>query len=139
MTSYDKAVILADRLQKTCEYFHKPCTAILSDMNEPLGNAIGNALEVQEAVRILSGQESESILTKLSIKLAAQMLHYADPSKERQMDWAEKCRQALQDGSALNKFQQMVAAQGGYLEEALTEETEFSYDFYSKKPGASQA
>lgn len=135
MTSYDKAVILANRLQKTCEYFHKPCTAILSDMNEPLGNAIGNALEVQEAVRILSGQESESILTKLSIKLAAQMLHYADPSKEKHMDWAEKCRQALQDGSALNKFQQMVAAQGGCLEEALAEETEFSYDFYSKKAG----
>lgn len=88
----------------------KRCRAVLTDMNAPLGCAVGNALEVAEVIRILRG-ELRNGLTELSLTLAAHMLELSDKGS------FDACRrmaqEALDSGSALQKFAQMLAAQGG--------------------------
>lgn len=89
---------------------NKKCTAILTDMDRPLGCCIGNALEVEEAIRVLRG-DLKSQLTDLCIQLAAELLMMAGKGD------LEKCRgyakNALESGTALAKFCAMVDGQGG--------------------------
>jgi len=79
--------------------------AVLSQMDEPLGRAVGNAIEVQEAIRTLRGEGPED-LTELALALAEHGLKLAglDPAR---------ARPALESGAALEKFRAFVAAQGG--------------------------
>jgi len=89
----------------------KRVMALLTDMDQPLGNAIGNALEVMEAVETLKGK-GPADLTELCLELAARMITLADP--ERGIEGArEQAQTVLADGSALNKFRQVIQAQGG--------------------------
>ncbi len=88
--------------------------ALLSDMNQPLGVAVGNALEVAEAVKTLRGQ-GPADLAGHCIELAAQMLRLAGQGK-RWVDLDEtraEARRMLQSGAALDNFRGMVAVQGG--------------------------
>lgn len=86
-------------------------TAIISDMNQPLGYAVGNSLEVIEAIETLSGN-GPSDLTELCITLGAHMLYNADavlsPEEGRPI-----MQKTITDGSALHKLAQFVHAQGG--------------------------
>lgn len=79
-------------------------SALLTSMNVPLGRAVGNAVEVEEAIATLRGQGPED-LTEVTLALAAEMLRLAgvdaDPAA------------ALADGRALRKFGEMIEAQGG--------------------------
>ncbi|KXT80413.1 Pyrimidine-nucleoside phosphorylase [Streptococcus sp. DD11] len=86
-------------------------TAVITDMSQPLGTSIGNRLEILEALAILQGQGREDI-TVFICELAQIMLSLADVEKT-----AEEVRQHLTDGSALEKFKAMIAAQGGDLED----------------------
>ncbi|MBP2619809.1 pyrimidine-nucleoside phosphorylase [Streptococcus panodentis] len=86
-------------------------TAVITDMSQPLGTSIGNRLEILEALAILQGQGREDI-TVFICELAQIMLSLADVEKT-----AEEVRQHLTDGSALEKFEAMIAAQGGDLED----------------------
>ena len=89
----------------------KRVLALITDMDQPLGNAVGNALEVMEVVNTLRNQGPPD-LAELSIELAARMLVLADPN--RSYDGAkEQAQKLLEDGSALEKFRQIIQAQGG--------------------------
>jgi len=89
----------------------KRVVALLTDMDQPLGNAVGNALEVMEALETLKGK-GPTDLTELSLELASRMLVLADPN--RGMEGArEQAQAALLDGSALHKFREIIEAQGG--------------------------
>ena len=83
----------------------------MTDMNQPLGYAVGNALEVMEASQTLQNA-GPADLTRLSIELAARMIFLAkiEPSLEEARRLAEK---KLVDGSGYQKFKQVVQAQGG--------------------------
>ena len=85
--------------------------ALITDMNQPLGRFVGNALEIRESIDILKGRGPKDT-TELTVILAAHMLYaggkVSDPKQGRAL--AEK---ALASGSALAKFRQMVEAQGG--------------------------
>ena len=84
--------------------------AVITNMDIPLGNYIGNSLEVIEAVKTLMG-EGESDLTEVCLTLSAQMLYLATGKSEKECRAvAEK---AIEDGSALNKLREMITAQGG--------------------------
>ncbi len=85
--------------------------AVLTDMDIPLGSAVGNALEVKEAVSILSGDEGEERLRTLSVTLAAHMasLSLSIPQEEAM----ERAEEALRSGAALQKMKEWVKAQGG--------------------------
>ncbi|MBQ4274465.1 MAG: thymidine phosphorylase, partial [Clostridia bacterium] len=91
----------------------KRISALITDMDRPLGYAVGNSLEVVEAIETLQGKGPEDLL-ELSLALAAQILFLADKGT------LEKCRAMAQEtitsGKALDTFARMVAAQGGNAE-----------------------
>jgi pyrimidine-nucleoside phosphorylase len=85
--------------------------ALITDMNQPLGKAVGNALEVEEVLQTLKGSGPRD-LTLLCEKLASRMLSLTgDPKEVGQA--RTKVTEALSSGRALEKFAQMVEAQGG--------------------------
>ncbi len=89
----------------------KNVSAVISDMNQPLGHAVGNALEVKEALHTLKGNGPED-LKKLCLTLGAQLLINANIAQNEEE--AESLLEAtLANGKALEKFRQFVKAQGG--------------------------
>ena len=88
----------------------KRTRALITDMDRPLGNAIGNTLEVLEAIDVLNGRGSED-LVELCVALATQMLVISERGTVEACEL--QVRRALSDGSALRVFADMVEAQGG--------------------------
>jgi pyrimidine-nucleoside phosphorylase len=89
----------------------KRVQALITDMSQPLGYAVGNALEVMEASQTLQNA-GPADLTKLSIELAARMIYLG--KKAASLDDARRlAEEKLVDGSGYRKFKQVVAAQGG--------------------------
>ena len=88
--------------------------AVISDMDQPLGRAVGNALEVKEAIATLNGQGPEDFET-LCLALGSQML-IAGGKAENVNRAEEMLKQVIADGSALKKLAQFVQAQGGNAE-----------------------
>lgn len=102
---------LADLMVKIGELAGRKVTALLSDMNQPLGCAVGNALEVREAIETLRGK-GPADFCEHCLHVAAHMLVLGEVTDSlaaaRQM-----AEQSIADGSALAKFRQLVIAQGG--------------------------
>jgi len=89
----------------------KKVQALITDMSQPLGYAVGNALEVMEASQTLQNA-GPTDLTRLSIELAARMIYLG--KKAATLDEARRtAEQLLVDGSGYQKFKDVVAAQGG--------------------------
>ncbi|MCX8650663.1 pyrimidine-nucleoside phosphorylase [Gilliamella sp. B2776] len=85
--------------------------AIISDMSQPLGYAIGNALEVKEAIDTLKGH-GPADLTELVLTLGSQMVVLANKAKT--LDEArEKLQEVIKNGKAVEKFKTLIEAQGG--------------------------
>lgn len=85
--------------------------AIISDMSQPLGYAIGNALEVKEAIETLKGQGPED-LTELCLTLGSQMV-VAGGKADNLEEARNMLKEAIANGEALKTFKQLIAAQGG--------------------------
>ena len=85
--------------------------AVLSDMNQPLGNAVGNALEVIEAVETLKGKGSKEVL-KLSTVLASHMLVGVGKA-ENYENASKSLLETIENKQAIHKFEEFVARQGG--------------------------
>ena len=106
-----KARELATALVSVATALGKPTRALLTSMEQPLGHAVGNALEVAESIACLHGHGPADTM-EVTYALAEQMLLLADRAKT-----AREARQLLErsitSGEALAKFQQMIAAQGG--------------------------
>jgi pyrimidine-nucleoside phosphorylase len=121
MKSREQARKLAKALVTVARKLGLPCRAMLTNMDQPLGYAVGNALEVAECIAILRGDKPEasceatsSDLKELTIQLCAQMLVLGKACKG--LPEARKLAHArLSDGSAWKVFEQMVKAQGGDL------------------------
>jgi thymidine phosphorylase len=84
-----------------------PTCALLTDMNRPLGAAIGNALEVTEALEVLAGGGPPDVV-ELTVRLAREMLEIAEIDRRDP-------EQTLRDGTAMDRFRALIAAQGGDL------------------------
>lgn len=125
MSTVPKARALAKSLAETGLRFDRSMMTIISDMNQPLGNAVGNSLEIIESIETLKDKGPKD-LTKLSLELAAGMIHLAGLAKTPAAG-LQKAKKALKDGSALEKFRQMIKAQGG---------DELVVDDYSRLPVA---
>lgn len=89
----------------------KKTMAVITDMDQPLGRAVGNALEVKEAIQVLQNEGPEDI-TELSVKLAAMMIYLAEKAPTVKAG-EESARKALEEGRALEKFRELISAQGG--------------------------
>ncbi|PSL43294.1 pyrimidine-nucleoside phosphorylase [Salsuginibacillus halophilus] len=111
MTDEDDARALAKAMVDIGNSIGRDTMAVISDMNQPLGRMIGNALEVKEAVETLKG-EGPADVHELSLTLAAHMvvLGGGAASAEEARDLLEK---AIQDGSAIEAMKTFIAAQGG--------------------------
>ena len=85
--------------------------ALLTDMEQPLGYTVGNALEIMEVSQTLQGQGPEDVLG-LSVELAARMIYLSDTSISIE-DARERAKSVILDGSALQMFGNVIKAQGG--------------------------
>jgi pyrimidine-nucleoside phosphorylase len=111
MKSEKDAAFLAELMVETGERMGKQVVALITDMDQPLGNMIGNALEVVEVVEVLRGGGPED-LRDLCMELAGWMLHLGGASKTVAEGKAQSSR-LISSGKALEKFRQMVKLQGG--------------------------
>ena len=111
MKTVDEARKLAQTMVDLGKAVGRKTVAVITDMSQPLGRAIGNRLEILEALEILQGKGRQDI-THFICELAQIMLGLADVEKT-----IEEIRQHLENGQALAKFEEMVAAQGGDLED----------------------
>jgi len=111
MPNLEAARALADRMCSVARLDDLRCRALLTDMDQPLGHAVGNALEVEEAIDTLRGKGPPDV-EELSVRLTAEMLLLSGlactPAEAGQLAAAR-----LADGSALQVFRRMVEAQGG--------------------------
>lgn len=110
MKSEAEALELAEALVKTANGAGCKTAALITDMNQPLAPALGNALEVGVCMEVLSGAKTAPRLRALSLDLGVKALELAgwNPSLAR-----KRLEASLEDGSALEKFAQMVVALGG--------------------------
>ncbi|WP_020616746.1 pyrimidine-nucleoside phosphorylase [Paenibacillus daejeonensis] len=111
MKTVEAAEELAEAMVAIGEQVGRNTSALISDMDQPLGFAIGNALEVEEAIRTLRGEGPED-LTSLCLELASQMIVLGGKSDTIQQA-KELLTALLKDGRALDKFRAFVEAQGG--------------------------
>lgn len=117
MKTRETAAQLARSLVQTGTDMGVTTTALLTDMNQPLGRLCGNAVEIRESIEVLQGAGPADV-RELTIELAAELLRSSRTTGSE----TEALRQAarrLDDGSAFEKFEQMVAAQGGDLDAPL--------------------
>ncbi len=112
MKSRAAAQMLADALTSTGEAMGKRVTALLTDMNQPLGRAVGNALEIIEVQQLLRGEPVAPSFQNLTLDLAAHMLMLAG-RVETIADGRRLAQDTLSSGAALAKWQAIIAAQGG--------------------------
>lgn len=105
------AFLLAKEMVKIGKGAKKKCIALITDMDQPLGYAVGNALEVKEAIDTLNGNGPSDFYT-LCLELGTQML-LAGGAAQTEEEAKEKLKQVITDGSALRKLAEFVEAQGG--------------------------
>jgi pyrimidine-nucleoside phosphorylase len=110
MKTRTDAAALARSLVRTGRDNGVRCRALLTAMDAPLGRAVGNALEVREALDTLRGQGPADV-EELSLRLAAQMVQMAGAAT--MTDAERRVRQALADGQGLQKLRQIIERQGG--------------------------
>lgn len=111
MKTEDQARALAKALVSIGKSAGMDCMALISDMNQPLGRMIGNALEIQETIAILKGKGPEDI-TDLVLTLGSQMVVLAKKAKTL-AEARKMLQEVVANGKALESFRQMVSAQGG--------------------------
>ncbi|EGQ1743921.1 pyrimidine-nucleoside phosphorylase [Staphylococcus pseudintermedius] len=111
MKTVDDAEQLAHAMVKIGNQVGRQTMAIISDMSQPLGRAIGNALELQEAIDTLKGEGPED-LTELVLTLGSQMVVLAQKAKD--LDEARgMLQEVIDNGKALEKFKTFLSNQGG--------------------------
>jgi pyrimidine-nucleoside phosphorylase len=111
MKNEKDAAFLAELMVETGERMGKRVVALITDMDQPLGKKIGNALEVIEVVEVLRGEGPED-LRELCLHLAGWMLHVGGVSKSV-AEGTQLSSQLISSGKAMEKFRQMIELQGG--------------------------
>ena len=113
MKSYSDSTNLTNSLINTAKSFNKNVIAFITDMNQPLGNYIGNWLEVYESIMVLQGKIKNDLYS-LSIKLAGAMIYLGKKAKSIK-EGELIAKQKIKNGDAFNKLLEIVKLQGGNL------------------------
>lgn len=111
MKTQEEAEKLASLMVDIGKSLGRKTTAVITDMDEPLGHAVGNANEVIEAIETLKGRGSMDVL-EVSLVLGSWMLVGSGMEKSQQEAY-RKLKQTIDNKSALNKFREWITAQGG--------------------------
>jgi pyrimidine-nucleoside phosphorylase len=113
MRTEEEAFRLAKLMVSIGTLVGRKVRALVTDMNQPLGMAVGNALEVREAVQLLSGEIAETDpLYEVCMLLGENMMMLADLA-DNEEEAKQKLQNAIKDGSGLKRLQKMIALQGG--------------------------
>ena len=107
----EQAKQLARTITRVARSMNRKCVALVTDANEPLGDSVGTALEIREAVELLQGRGPED-LKELVLKLGMEIVRLAGVAGST-LSAKQTVEKHLSDGSALEKFKDMVRAQGG--------------------------
>ena len=110
MTNLEDAETLANSLVETGNHAGCKTSAIISDMSQPLASAMGNAVEVREAMKVLSGQTKDSKLAEVSVKLASFLAKQHNIGGK---NVEKKFEDLIQNGKAIETFGRMIASLGG--------------------------
>lgn len=136
MKTLEDSTKLAKSMVEIGHLAGKKVIALITDMDVPLGKAIGNSLEVIEAVETLKGEGPED-LTEICIDIAANMLYMAGKGTVKECEALAK--KAIADGSALQTLVKMVHAQGGneklLLDTSLFKKAAYDYEVKAPKTG----
>lgn len=111
MKTVEEAEELAHAMVKIGNRVGRKTIAILSDMSQPLGYAVGNALEVKEAIDVLKGHGPEDV-KELCLTLGSQMVLLSGKAQSIE-EARKKLEEVLNNGKALETFKAFVASQGG--------------------------
>jgi len=114
----EQARQLARSITRVGRSLKRRCVALVTDMNQPLGDTVGTALEIKEAIALLKGEGPED-LQELVLKLGMEIVRLAGVAGST-LSAKQTVQRHLKDGSALEKFKEMVTAQGGdasYIED----------------------
>lgn len=111
ITDLEQAKQLARSITRVGRSMKRRCVALVTDMNQPLGDTVGTGLEIQEAIKILKGEGPED-LQELVLKLGMEIVRLAGVAGST-LSAKQTVQRHLKDGSALEKFKEMVEAQGG--------------------------
>ena len=134
MKDIESAEKLAQVMVKIGKEMKRNTIAILSNMDQPLGNSVGNKIEVQEVVRFLRDNIWENDLYELSVEIATYM--YLLSGKIDNLDKAkEKVIEVIRNKSAYNKFTEFVNAQGGNIESIEKLDVKHQIDIVSEQDG----
>ena len=137
MKKEEDAYALAREMVRIGKGAGKRMAAVISDMDQPLGYAVGNALEVKEAIATLKG-EGPADFMELCLTLGSQML-LAGGKAEDEARAKELLQQVLRDGRALKKLAEFVEAQGGdsaaVYDESLLPKADYEEPCLSVKEG----
>ena len=142
MKSIDEAKQLAQTMVALGNGVGRNTMAVISDMSQPLGEAIGNALEVKEAIDTLKGEGPED-LTELSLVLGSQMAYLGGVGEDLD-DARRMLEENIANGKALEKFRVFIEAQGGNPEvidrpEELLPQAEFQIPVKAGRAGVISA
>lgn len=110
MKTYEDAKLLAEKMTAIGQRAGRKTVALITNMDIPLGRAVGNALEVKESVKILKNEQKDE-LYEVSVALAAHMLSLVNSKDIYECE--KMVRLAIENGSALEKLKEAVGAQGG--------------------------
>jgi len=111
MKDVESATELALSMKAVAEKFDCDFTALITDMNQPLGNKVGHSLEIIESIDTLKGNGPED-LTEISIELAAHMIKQAGLADSLE-NAKQKARESIENGKALEEFAKLIKRQGG--------------------------
>ena len=133
MKTYKEAEKLAREMVKIGNGAGRKTRAVITDMDKPLGNTVGNSIEVIEAIETLKGEGPEDF-TKLTKTISAELLEMAGIK-----DAESKVEEVISNGKALEKLADMVKAQGGderfIYDTSLFEKAEFTCKVQAEKDG----
>ena len=107
----EQAKQLARSITRVGRSMKRRCVALVTDMNQPLGDTVGTALEIKEAIQLLKGEGPED-LQELVLKLGMEIVRLAGVAGST-LSAKQTVYRHLKDGSALQKFKDMIEAQGG--------------------------
>jgi pyrimidine-nucleoside phosphorylase len=112
MRTLETSAELGKAMVEVGKRYGKKVVALQTDMNQPLGQKIGNALEVRECIEIMNGSARADDLMEVTLALSAEMLLMAGAAKNV-ADATQMLQKKLANGEALQKFAEMITAQGG--------------------------
>ena len=138
MKNIEDAKLLASKMEKLGEYADLEVKSIFTPMDEPIGYAIGNTLEMIEAINFLKGIDLPEDLKGIVLEIGSQMIKLAGLGDDIEEN-KEKMMKNLRNGLAFNKFKEMVKNQGGdvsYLDDTSKfKKAKYVFEVKSRKNG----